>query len=48
MSQYQTEQKEYTYTIVGGYESNPSQKTISICPPSDGLLSAEKKADTVK
>jgi len=39
--------KEYTYTIVGGYESDPSQKTISYMSPIGRALMGKSVADTV-
>lgn len=39
--------KEYTYTIVGGYESNPSQKTISYMSPIGRALLGKRADDTV-
>jgi transcription elongation factor GreA len=38
--------KEFTYTIVGGYESNPSQKTISYKSPIGRALLGKRVADT--
>jgi transcription elongation factor GreA len=39
--------KEYTYTIVGGYESNPSQKTISYMSPLGRALIGKRETDIV-
>lgn len=41
-------QKEYTYTIVGGYESDPSKNTISHLSPIGRSLMGKKKGDTVE
>jgi transcription elongation factor GreA len=39
--------KEFTYTIVGGYESNPSQKTISYISPIGRAILGKRADDTV-
>lgn len=39
---------QYEYTVVGGYESDPSRKTISHISPIGRALIGKKKNDTVK
>ena len=41
-------QKTYEYTIVGGYESNPAEKTISYQSPLGRAISGKKAGDEVK
>ncbi|HLD24972.1 MAG TPA: transcription elongation factor GreA [Patescibacteria group bacterium] len=43
-----TGDKEITYTIVGGYESDPSQHTISYQSPLGRALMGKRKGDTVE
>jgi transcription elongation factor GreA len=40
--------KEYEYSIVGGYESDPSKKTISHISPIGRALLGKRERDTVK
>ncbi len=40
--------KEYTYTVVGGYESDPLNKTISNFSPIGRALIGKKKNDSVE
>jgi transcription elongation factor GreA len=40
--------KEYTYTLVGGYESDPSLKTVSHISPIGRALLGKKADDTVE
>lgn len=44
----QDEQKKYEYTIVGGYESDPSNKTISNYSPIGRALIGKKMNDSVE
>lgn len=39
--------KKFTYTIVGGYESDPSKKTISHFSPIGNALLGKKARDTI-
>lgn len=41
-------EKEYTYTIVGGYESDPSKNTISHVSPLGKSLMGKKEGDNVE
>ncbi|MEK7533233.1 MAG: transcription elongation factor GreA [Patescibacteria group bacterium] len=40
--------KEYEYTLVGGYESDPAQHTISHISPLGRAIAGKKKNDTVE
>lgn len=41
-------EKTYEYKIVGGYESNPAEKTISYQSPLGRAISGKKAGDVVK
>ena len=40
--------KDVTYTIVGGYESDPMQHTISYCSPLGKALMGKRVGDTIE